>query len=162
VALVRTGFIPLPPGPKPGFDHADAYRDGSGTCRLYVAHTGADTVEVIDCTTSTFLHSLPDHPGVASALIDSDQDLLFTFDREASQVGVYRCSDEALLGVGSALGLLQQSPVLLRRGGMPEVMQAHAPETELPAQPAEGQRQPVWSPRPAAVGFRREDERVRA
>ena len=48
MTLVKTGFIPIPPGPKPGFDHADVYRDGSGARRLYVAHTGADRVDVID------------------------------------------------------------------------------------------------------------------
>src|SRR5215472_8334305 len=49
MTLVRDGFIAIPPGPAPGFDHADLYRDGSGAARLYVAHTGADQVEVIDC-----------------------------------------------------------------------------------------------------------------
>jgi hypothetical protein len=46
VSLVRTGFIPVPAGAKPGFDHADVYRAGR---RMYVAHTGADRVEVLDC-----------------------------------------------------------------------------------------------------------------
>jgi DNA-binding beta-propeller fold protein YncE len=97
LGLVRTGFIPLPPGPKLGFDHADIYREDGGSSRLYVGHPGADKVEVIDCTTNAFLRSLPDHPGVAGVLIDSAQDLLFTSDREASRVSVYRCSDEELL-----------------------------------------------------------------
>jgi hypothetical protein len=38
VTLIRTGFIPIPPGRKPGFDHADVYPAGR---RMYVAHTGA-------------------------------------------------------------------------------------------------------------------------
>src|SRR5438128_2129189 len=103
MALVRTGYIPIPPGAKPGFDHADVYDDGSGSCRLYVAHTGADRVDVIDCTRNTYLRSLPDHPGVAGVMIHADQNLLFTSDRAASQVSVYGCSDEELLarvGVG--------------------------------------------------------------
>ena len=45
MGLVRTGFIPIPPGAKPGFDHADLYRDASGVSRLYVAQTGADRVD---------------------------------------------------------------------------------------------------------------------
>jgi DNA-binding beta-propeller fold protein YncE len=97
MGLARTGFIPLPPGARPGFDHADVYRDGPGTRRLYVAHTGAGRVEVIDCTTSSYLRSLPGHPGVAGILIDTGQDLLFTSDRDAARVSVYRCSDEELL-----------------------------------------------------------------
>jgi hypothetical protein len=45
VTLVRTGFIPIPPGKAPGFDHADVFRAGG---RVYVAHTGADRIDMID------------------------------------------------------------------------------------------------------------------
>ena len=45
--LVRAGFIPIPPGHQPGFDHADVFRSPTaGTSRLYVAHTGADRIEL--------------------------------------------------------------------------------------------------------------------
>jgi DNA-binding beta-propeller fold protein YncE len=98
VTYTRTGFIPIPPGAKPGFDHADIYRDDDGAARLYVAHTGADRVEVIDCVAGTWLRALDGHPGVAGVLVDAGADLLFTSDRAAAQVSVYRCSDEALLG----------------------------------------------------------------
>jgi len=46
VSLVRAGFVPIPAGAAPGFDHADVYRPGG---RMYVAHTGADRVDVLDC-----------------------------------------------------------------------------------------------------------------
>jgi hypothetical protein len=39
VSLLRVGFIPIPEGAKPGFDHADIHRAGR---RMYVAHMGAD------------------------------------------------------------------------------------------------------------------------
>ena len=97
MTLKRTGFIPIPPGREPGFDHADIFQDEAGAVRLYVAHTGADRVDVIDCAAQTWLRALPDHPGVAGILIDAGADLLFTSDRAAAQVGVYRCSDEVLL-----------------------------------------------------------------
>jgi DNA-binding beta-propeller fold protein YncE len=97
VTLTRTGFIPIPPGREPGFDHADIYRDGAGAGRLYVAHTGADRVDVLDCAARTWLRALPDHPGVAGILIDPEADLLFTSDRSSAQVSVYRCSDETVL-----------------------------------------------------------------
>jgi DNA-binding beta-propeller fold protein YncE len=61
---------------------------------MYVAHTGADRVDVIDCATNTWLRSLPDHPGVAGVLVDSAANRLFTSDRAANRVNVYRCSDE--------------------------------------------------------------------
>jgi DNA-binding beta-propeller fold protein YncE len=95
VSLVRVGFVPIAPGTKPGFDHADTYRGGR---RMYVAHTGADRVEVLDCEMRTFLRSLPDLPGVAGVLVDEKHDLLLTSDRAAARVSVFRCSDEQLLG----------------------------------------------------------------
>jgi DNA-binding beta-propeller fold protein YncE len=95
VSLVCTGFIPLPGGANPGFDHADVYRPDR---RVYVAHTGADRVEVIDGAKRTFRHSLPDLPGVAGVLVHQGHDLLFTSDRAAARVSIFRCSDEQLLG----------------------------------------------------------------
>jgi DNA-binding beta-propeller fold protein YncE len=95
VSLACVGFVAIPPGPKPGFDHADTYRAGR---RMYVAHTGADRVEVLDCDARTFLRSLSDLPGVAGVLVDEEHDRLFTSDREAARVSVFRCSDERLLG----------------------------------------------------------------
>lgn len=95
MSLVRVGFIAVPPGAKPGFDHADVHR---ATRRMYVAHTGADRVDVLDCEELTFLRSLPDLPGVAGVLIDEEHDRLFTSDRGAARVSVFRCSDERLLG----------------------------------------------------------------
>jgi len=97
VTQTRTGFIPIAPGREPGFDHADIYHDDAGAALMYVAHTGADRVDVIDCAARSWLRALPDHPGVAGVLVDTRTDLLFTSDRAAAQVSVYRCSDEALL-----------------------------------------------------------------
>ena len=75
--LIRVAFIPLPPGKQPGFDHADLYRGQSPEAsRLYVAHTGADRIDIIDCPTNSYLGSLADAPGVAGVLIDSEQDFL--------------------------------------------------------------------------------------
>jgi len=95
VSLTRIGFIPLPPGAQAGFDHADVYQAGR---LMYVAHTGAGRVDVLDCAQQTFLRSLPDLPGVAGVLVDEKDDLLFTSDRGAARVSVFRCSDETLLG----------------------------------------------------------------
>ena len=99
MALTKAGFIPIPPGKQPGFDHADVYRCAApAACRLYVAHTRADRIEVVDCLSNSHLRSLPDVPGVAGILIDSEHDLLFSSDRGCARVSIYRCSDEALLG----------------------------------------------------------------
>jgi hypothetical protein len=99
MALTRVSFIPVPPGKQPGFDHADVYRRAApATSRLYVAHTGANRIDIIDCLTNSRLGSLPDLPGVAGVLIDSEQDFLFSSDRGCARVSIYCCSNETLLG----------------------------------------------------------------
>jgi hypothetical protein len=95
VSLTRTGFIDVPRGARPGFDHADVYRAGR---RMYVGHTGADRVDVLDCERLQYVHSLDDLRGVAGVLTNERDDLLFTSDRGAARVSVFRCSDEQLLG----------------------------------------------------------------
>ena len=116
--LTRVAFIPLPPGKEPGFDHADVYRAQSPRAsRLYVAHTGADRIDIIDCLTNSHVGSLPDVPGVAGVLIDSEQDFLFSSDRGCARVSIYRCSDETLLGrvgVGERPNGLAYDPVRRR------------------------------------------------
>ncbi len=97
MTLRRVGFTAVPPGAKAGFDHADTYLDPRGS-RLYVAHTGADRVDVLDCTSGAYLRSIAGLPGVAGVLIDSENDLLVTSNRAAAQVSIIRASDEAILG----------------------------------------------------------------
>jgi DNA-binding beta-propeller fold protein YncE len=65
---------------------------------MYVAHTGADRIDVLDCETQAYLRALPEVPGVAGVLIDQEHDLLFSSDRGCARVSVFRCSDEELLG----------------------------------------------------------------
>jgi DNA-binding beta-propeller fold protein YncE len=98
MTLNLTGFIPIPAGTRPGFDHGDVFNDHPGSQRIYVAHTGADRIDVVDCQTDCYLRSIPDLPGVAGVLIDSEQDLLFSSDRRCARVSIFRCSDESLLG----------------------------------------------------------------
>jgi DNA-binding beta-propeller fold protein YncE len=97
VTLRHVGFTPVPPGAKPGFDHADTYLDPRGG-GLYVAHTGADRVDILDCRSGRYLGAIADLPGVAGVLIDTEQDFLFTSDRGANRVSLFRCSDQTLLG----------------------------------------------------------------
>jgi DNA-binding beta-propeller fold protein YncE len=112
--FTRVAFIPLPAG-KPGFDHADVYRRQSPKAsRLYVANTGADRIDIIDCLTNSYRGSLPDVPGVAGVLIDSEQDFLFSSDRSCARASIYRCSNETPLGrvgVGERPNGLAYDPV---------------------------------------------------
>jgi DNA-binding beta-propeller fold protein YncE len=96
VTLRRVASIEVPRGAKPGFDHADVFLTRSGS-RMYVAHTGADRVDVFDCAKGTYVHALDGHPGVAGVLIDSALDVMLTTDRAASQLTFYRISNEKLI-----------------------------------------------------------------
>ena len=93
----RVGFTAVPPGARAGFDHADTYVDQRGS-RLYVAHTGADRLDVLDCKSGAYLGSIAGFPGVAGVLVDSANDLLFTSDRTAARVSILRPSAEAMVG----------------------------------------------------------------
>jgi DNA-binding beta-propeller fold protein YncE len=97
VTLRRLGSTPVPRGAKPGFDHADVLNARAGS-RMYVAHTGADRVDVFDCRDMRYLRALDGHPGVAGVLIDPALDLMLTTDRGCARLSVYRASDETLLG----------------------------------------------------------------
>jgi len=91
--MVRIGDVDLPPHAKPGgFDHA-AVHGGRGL--LYVAHTVNDAVDVIDCTTNTYLRSIPYLTGVAGALVSEAHDLVFTSNRGEDTVGIFSPSREA-------------------------------------------------------------------
>ena len=96
MTLRRVGETAVPRGAKPGFDHADVYTKGSAS-RMYVAHTGADRIDVFDCARATYIHALDGHPGVAGVLIDSDRDVMLTTDRGAARLSSYRASDETLV-----------------------------------------------------------------
>ncbi len=97
MTLRRLGFVEVPRGAKSGFDHADVLVTAVGS-RMYVAHTGADRVDVFDCRDMRYLHAIEGHPGVAGILIDSALDLMLTTDRGCARLSIYRASDEKLLG----------------------------------------------------------------
>jgi DNA-binding beta-propeller fold protein YncE len=97
LTLRHVGFTPVPPGATGGFDHADTFLDPHGS-RLYVANTGADRLDVLDCKSGAYLRSIAGFPAVAGVLIDSANDLLFTSDRAAARVSILRASDETMLG----------------------------------------------------------------
>jgi len=94
MGLARVGFVPIPPGDSPGFDHADVAPEAG---RLFVAHTGADRIDVLDHRSQTWLRSITDVPGVAGVLVDEGHDLLCSTDRAAARISVFRLSDEGLV-----------------------------------------------------------------
>src|SRR5262245_47922687 len=91
--LKHAGFIDLPPSRGAGgFDHA-AIHYGRG--RLYVAHTANDAVDVIDVSAARYLRSVDGLPGVAGALVEESQDLVFTSNRRENTVGIFAPDDGA-------------------------------------------------------------------
>ncbi len=102
MALRLLGYIDLPAHARPGgFDHAAVH---GASARLYVAHTANDALDVIDCTTDRYLHSLPGLAGVAGALVSDERNLVFTSNRDENTVGIFAPDDEAGL-VKVAVGM---------------------------------------------------------
>lgn len=82
--------IELPGHTQPGgFDHADLH---PASRRLYVAHTCNNTLDVIDCATGRYSHSIPGLTGVAGALVAGDN--VFTSNRGENTVGIFPVNDE--------------------------------------------------------------------
>jgi len=95
VTFVERARIAIPPGRAAGFDHADIH---VASQRLYVAHTGADRIDLIDCHTTAYGHALEGHPGVAGILLDQRSGLLVSSDRARARISLWRVPDERLLG----------------------------------------------------------------
>ena len=85
--MKNLGYIDLPQHRGAGgFDHADVH---APTDRLYVAHTGNDALDVIDCATGRYLESVPGLKGVAGALVSEARGLVFTSNRGENTVSVF-------------------------------------------------------------------------
>jgi DNA-binding beta-propeller fold protein YncE len=89
-----------------GFDHAAVHR-ASG--RLYVAHTANDAVDIIDCASDCYLHSIHKLPGAADALVADEENLIFTSNRAENTVGIFAIGHE---------GDVAKLPVRIRPNGL--------------------------------------------
>lgn len=95
MTLKLSGYVDLPAHMKPGgFDHAAVHRHSG---RLYVAHTINDAIDVIDCATDRYLHSIPNLTGVAGALVSDERDLVFTSNRGENTIGIFAPDAETKL-----------------------------------------------------------------
>jgi hypothetical protein len=95
MTLKFLNYIDLPAHVKPGgFDHAAVHRQSG---RMYVAHTINDAIDVVDCATDRYLHSIPNLTGVAGALAPDDRDLVFTSNRGENTIGIFAPDAEANL-----------------------------------------------------------------
>jgi DNA-binding beta-propeller fold protein YncE len=81
------GYIDLPEHQGAGgFDHADIHPPSD---RLYVAHTGNDALDLIDCAHDRYLESVPGFKAVAGALVSEARGLVFTSNRGEDTVSVF-------------------------------------------------------------------------
>ena len=69
-----------------GFDHADIYPPAN---RLYVAHTGNDALDLIDCAHDRYIESMPGLTAVAGALVSETRALVFTSNRGENTVSMF-------------------------------------------------------------------------
>src|SRR5215510_2185151 len=101
MSLQLKGYILLPEHKKTGgFDHAAVHQ---GKHLLYVAHTANDAVDVMDCASDRYLHSIPDLTGVAGALVSEEHNQIFTSNRGEDTVSIFSpdAENEAIkIGVG--------------------------------------------------------------
>src|SRR5258708_34790321 len=95
-------YLALPANTSPGgFDHAAIHQAAR---RLYVAHTSNNAVDVIDCQSDRYLHSIPGLVGVAGALVSDERDLVFTSNRGEDTISIFSPENETgavRVGVGS-------------------------------------------------------------
>lgn len=69
-----------------GFDHA-GFSQKRGC--MYIAHTINHALDVIDCTTDEYLHSIPNLTGVAGVLVSDERGLVMTSNRGENTVGIF-------------------------------------------------------------------------
>ncbi len=86
------GSIALPPHRGDGgFDHAAVHR---GRGLLYVAHTANDAVDVVDLRGERYARSIEGLRGVAGALVEEQDEIVFTSNRGEDTVGIFGVADE--------------------------------------------------------------------
>jgi DNA-binding beta-propeller fold protein YncE len=92
------GYIDLPPPAGDGtseFDHGDVQR---ATSRVFVAHTAANTVEMIDGAMGAHLMTLPGCPEGSGVLCAQDEGFVFAAARGAEKVLVIEARSGRALG----------------------------------------------------------------
>jgi DNA-binding beta-propeller fold protein YncE len=95
MALTPLGSVDLPPFRASTFDHGDVHL---ATGRIFVAHTAAGTVEVIDGERRVHIRTIASCPEASGILSVQDQNLIFAAARGAGKVLVIDAASLALVG----------------------------------------------------------------
>ena len=91
--LTPHGAIPIPPHTPSDFDHGDVHR---ATGRVFVAHTQAGTVEVLDGAELRHIATVGGCPEASGVLVTQADDFVFAAARGAGQVLVIEASTLAV------------------------------------------------------------------
>jgi DNA-binding beta-propeller fold protein YncE len=83
VALELAGSVAIPPFADSAFDHGDVVLE---TGRIFVAHTAAGTVEVVDADGQAHVLTLPGCPEASGVLCAQGEGLVFAAARAAGKV----------------------------------------------------------------------------
>jgi DNA-binding beta-propeller fold protein YncE len=83
VSLQLLAFVDIPPFERSQFDHGDVHL-GSG--RIFAAHTGAGTIEVIDGVALRHVGTIPGCPEASGVLCAQQEGLVFAAARGAGKV----------------------------------------------------------------------------
>ena len=92
------GYVDLPPPEDDGtreFDHGDVHRD---TGRVFVAHTAANTVEMVDGAKGEHLMTLPGCPEGSGVLCAQDEGIVLAAARGAGKILVIEARSGRSLG----------------------------------------------------------------
>jgi DNA-binding beta-propeller fold protein YncE len=83
--LALHGYVDLPPPPGDGtseFDHGDVHRP---TGRVFIAHTAANTVEIVDGRSAKHLMTVPGCPEGSGVLCAQEEGIVFAAARGAGK-----------------------------------------------------------------------------
>ena len=83
MALLATGSVDLPPFRSSVFDHGDVH---AASGRIFVAHTAADGVEVVDGERLEHVRTVPGCPEASGVLCAQDEGVVFAAARGAGRV----------------------------------------------------------------------------
>lgn len=112
--LTLSGLIELPPHTPTGFDHGDVHL---ATGRVFIAHTAAGTVEVVDGEQARHVTTVPGCPEASGVLCAQEDGLVFAAARGAGKLLVLDAvSAEAQgeVGVGPKPNGLAWDPIRRR------------------------------------------------
>jgi DNA-binding beta-propeller fold protein YncE len=95
MALTAVGSVAVPPFRESAFDHGDVHLTSG---RIFIAHTNADSVEVLDGEERAHLATIPGCPEASGVLCAQREGAVFAAARGAGEILVIDVKSLAVLG----------------------------------------------------------------